>query len=119
LKFRGLDNSCDQGFFSVWRVLDVPPKPASHISAKTFSVFAKMSVLSLGRINMDVKAEQLRALNRLLETGSLNEHQREIIERLIFATKQGSERAFADYVRTMDEAASYWAVNNMAIMKMF
>jgi hypothetical protein len=72
--------------------------------------YQKIGVITLERMNS--KTEQLKALNQLLETGALNYHQREIIERLIFATEHGAEQAMADYLSTMDRAAAFWAMNS-------
>jgi hypothetical protein len=69
---------------------------------------------------MDIKdtQRQLKALERLLESGVLNAAQTEIIDRLIFATKHGAERALADYLGTMDKAAAFWAVNSQDFMQL-
>jgi hypothetical protein len=69
---------------------------------------------------MDIKnaANQTEALQRVLESGVFNAAQVEVIDRLIAATKTGTERAVADYLRTMEESAVFWAANAQRFIQM-
>lgn len=63
-------------------------------------------------------ANQTEALKKLLESGVLNAAQVEVIDRLIAATKTGTEDAVAEYLRSMDRAAAFWAANAQRFIQM-
>jgi hypothetical protein len=62
--------------------------------------------------------QQIKTLRDLLKSGVLNEHQHTVIERLIFATKTGTEESVAEYLATMDSAAVFWAANSESFIRL-
>ena len=67
---------------------------------------------------MNIKHRQIEVLKSAAESGGLNAAQVEIIDRLIAATKMGTEDAVAEYLRSMDQAAAFWARNAQSFIQM-